>query len=984
MNMPDSRKGTDEGVAEGLNEFAPDGFNGGDDDEGFSPEIAKMAQEDGFTKGVSLADGATLERAMTINHWHSQHGGMYKQYFAKGFKEGRMNKVNHDNKQYNLNLKLMKDGSIRHGEQGVAEGAPELLKKEMPLHRHAEKLLAQNGVNKDDPDYHHHLGNTIKHLRQFGNIDLINKQGVEEGWKDTATLLGVPVIAGAMAVGAQHYDRQKPHVQVGGQNAMIVQYDSSRIPGNAMVLKGADGKMYKVWRQSGIGMNKMTLASPAEPVKEQGVAEGSEGQRYSVVKNGKVTKSFDSVAKAKDYAAKFGGTIKDNSKEQGVAEDDNSDVADISDSDYMRIKGIVDKKYPGYELAGLKQDHDGNIGVEIYHPKTHDTKELKTKSTSENKQGMAEGWTKLPSGDYQNSHTGVRTSKPPAKKKRGEKTGAEWDAIEKAKKEQGVEEGSDFDSAAFDRHMDKLRAQKELEKTDPMRAMVNKMKSDYDYTEKSKSKSKQDDERQITDPFHPSQGVNIGEHQWFDPGSLNELSPKTLGSYINKANKDVGTLGYGLGDIKARPGKYKDSPAIVKSVKHEFKNRIKGVEKAVNRLTKEQGVAEGAPISGDGGAVDNFKQQMANNTELAYQQKQQGMAEGSEEDSYSNKFVQSQIDYYKKHLLSGNTGDQHRIRGSLMNYERIKNQRIKNNTWQEQGVAEGYTDDIETTRQFKNAIAGLKAQSAINKAKDGAGAKYYADGSKVTPQETARRAAERKAQKDKKGMTEGGYQHGFADPTAPSLGGSRRKDDEGNPEFDDRQRRQTGMIFYKVDDAELAQQLGLKQTRAGKWYLRTGNRHAQQTADRAFGLGRIWYPESVEEAGVFGFMSNEPDKPAVKKPKFTLSQIRDMSKQEDEKVAKYVRTNDLPKNPNHMRVVHDDVELSELSNELLGRYKKELGIRASAADRAGNFDKGHEYFKKINRATVRQGDNDARRHAEKENDVMETRLNMMRKAGYDL
>jgi len=104
-----------------LNEFAPDGLNGDDDDEGFSPEIAKMAQEDGFTKGVSLADGATLERAMKINYWHTQHDGMYKQYFAKGFKAGRMNKVKHDNKQYNLNLKLMKDGSIRHGEQGVAE-----------------------------------------------------------------------------------------------------------------------------------------------------------------------------------------------------------------------------------------------------------------------------------------------------------------------------------------------------------------------------------------------------------------------------------------------------------------------------------------------------------------------------------------------------------------------------------------------------------------------------------------------------------------------------------------------------------------------------------------------------------------------------------------------------------------------------------------------------------------------------------------------
>jgi hypothetical protein len=59
-------------------------------------------------------------------------------------------------------------------------------------------------------------------------------------------------------------------------------------------------------------------------------------------------------------------------------------------------------------------------------------------------QPVAEGWTKLPSGDYQNSHTGVRSSKPPVKKKRGEKTGAEWDAIEKAKKdkEQGVAEGS--------------------------------------------------------------------------------------------------------------------------------------------------------------------------------------------------------------------------------------------------------------------------------------------------------------------------------------------------------------------------------------------------------------------------------------------------------------------------------------------------------------------------------------------------------------
>ena len=53
---------------------------------------------------------------------------------------------------------------------------------------------------------------------------------------------------------------------------------------------------------------------------------------------------------------------------------------------------------------------------------------------------VEEGWTKLPNGNYQNTHTGVQTNKPPQKKKRGQKTGAEWDAIEKKKQEQGLSE----------------------------------------------------------------------------------------------------------------------------------------------------------------------------------------------------------------------------------------------------------------------------------------------------------------------------------------------------------------------------------------------------------------------------------------------------------------------------------------------------------------------------------------------------------------
>jgi hypothetical protein len=64
------------------------------------------------------------------------------------------------------------------------------------------------------------------------------------------------------------------------------------------------------------------------------------------------------------------------------------------------------------------------------------------------------------------------------------------------------------------------------------------------------------------------------------------------------------------------------------------------------------------------------------------------VAEGSEEGSYSDKFVQSQIDYYTKHGLSGTAADRERINGSLNYYQHIKNKRIKDGTWQEQGVAE--------------------------------------------------------------------------------------------------------------------------------------------------------------------------------------------------------------------------------------------------------------------------------------------------------
>jgi len=115
--------------------------------------------------------------------------------------------------------------------------------------------------------------------------------------------------------------------------------------------------------------------------------------------------------------------------------------------------------------------------------------------------------------------------------------------------------------------------------------------------------------------------------------------------------------------------------------------------------------------------------------------------------------------------------------------------------------------------------------------------------------------SEKFANSRKAGIKESYYNHddnrtGFAKPT--------RQDDEGNSEFDDKMRKLTGMIFYSVNDTDLAQQLGLKQTRTGKWFLRTGNRNAQQAADRAFGQGKVWYPqnESMEEGQQWPDSSN--------------------------------------------------------------------------------------------------------------------------------
>jgi len=57
-------------------------------------------------------------------------------------------------------------------------------------------------------------------------------------------------------------------------------------------------------------------------------------------------------------------------------------------------------------------------------------------------------------------------------------------------------------------------------------------------------------------------------------------------------------------------------------------------------------------------------------------------------------------------------------------------------------------------------------------------------------------------------------------------------------------------------------------------------------------------------------------------------------------------------------------DLKELSTELLGNYKKAAGADAKTADAAGDYARGDKRFKGINRATIKQFDNDAKKHKE--------------------
>jgi hypothetical protein len=118
-------------------------------------------------------------------------------------------------------------------------------------------------------------------------------------------------------------------------------------------------------------------------------------------------------------------------------------------------------------------------------------------------------------------------------------------------------------------------------------------------------------------------------------GINNEAANAAQQAAIAIAKKKEQGVTENTSEIKKKISKYEELALAANRAGDDAK--CKQYQQKIQSLKQKmsKGVAEGAPISGDGGAVDNFKQQMANNTEIDYQKKQQGMKEGKTDYNFS-------------------------------------------------------------------------------------------------------------------------------------------------------------------------------------------------------------------------------------------------------------------------------------------------------------------------------------------------------------
>jgi hypothetical protein len=141
-----------------------------------------------------------------------------------------------------------------------------------------------------------------------------------------------------------------------------------------------------------------------------------------------------------------------------------------------------------------------------------------------------------------------------------------------------------------------------------------------------------------------------------------------------------------------------------------------------------------------------------------------------------------------------------------------------------------------------------------------------------------------------------------------------------------------GMYFYNVPagQEDTAAQYGVKQTKSGKWakakYTTSGRSFdmQKQGADREFGQGRWWQPQTNES------------------------------------------------------------QLNELSPQTLADYKKAAGADASTADKDKDYERGNKRFRGIVKATKREFDNDTKKHKVDESELSEEMIAQRLKRDLDV
>jgi hypothetical protein len=156
---------------EGLNEYAAG------DDNGDGPEDALFHLAKMWFSAPDVATQQRVEQALAKVGWEigeleSEEGGAF--VMRIGDEDG--------------------DSYIGWSEEelagGMSEGAPELLKAEMPLVRHIEQELTKIGYKKGTPEFNAYFNDAIKFYRQFGNFGFNKDQGVAEGLTSEPTIKG--------------------------------------------------------------------------------------------------------------------------------------------------------------------------------------------------------------------------------------------------------------------------------------------------------------------------------------------------------------------------------------------------------------------------------------------------------------------------------------------------------------------------------------------------------------------------------------------------------------------------------------------------------------------------------------------------------------------------------------------------------------------------------------------------------------------------